>query len=158
MSLKTTRQLQHKHLSFQKITPCQNAPEQNPLPWFEVEAAAAAATVVREQVFLERWQLGCQTLMLNYTMLVCYSRDVISNYSYIIIYGAAKVLSERQDKGLEVCTGSIDAGGFPSNGVKSIFSLVIWGSISLNICHGKEISTNGISKAELSPAWEKQAS
>lgn len=52
MSLQTTRQLQHKHLSFQKITPCQNAPEQNPLPWFEVEAAAA--TVVREQVFLER--------------------------------------------------------------------------------------------------------
>lgn len=123
MSLKTTRQLQHKHLSFQKITPCQSAPKQNLFPWFEVEAAAA--TVVREQVFLERWQLGCQTLMLNYTMLVCYSRDVISNYSYIIIYRAAKVLSERQDKGLGICTGSIDAGGFPSNDVKSIFSLVI---------------------------------
>lgn len=123
MSLKTTRQLQHKHLSFQKITLCQNAPEQNLLPWFEVEAAAA--TVVREQAFLERWQLGCQTLMLNYTMPVCYRRDVISNYSYIIIYRAAKVLSERQDKGLGVCTGSIDAGGFPSSEVKSIFSLVI---------------------------------
>lgn len=90
--------------------------------------------------------------MLNYTMLVCYSRDVISNYSYIIIYRTAKALSERQDKGLQVCAGSTDAGGFPSNDVESIFSLVIQGSISLNICHGKKISANGISKADFSSA------
>lgn len=56
ISLKTTRQFQHKHLSFQKITPCQNAPERNVFLWFEVEAVAA--TAVRQQVFLERWQLG----------------------------------------------------------------------------------------------------
>lgn len=62
--------------------------------------------------------------MLNYTMLVCYSRDVISNYSYIIIYRAAKVLSERQDKGLQVSAGSIlMLGGFHQM-MLSLFSVL----------------------------------